>query len=92
MVEVSLHLHPAPTAEPTCGRHPITGWGFVACPGRPHPGSLPSRVTQAMDRLGRWTPEWADARTSFWDALAGRHLHDGHGVDELNPTTGQVIG
>ncbi|ROO51059.1 hypothetical protein EDC02_5923 [Micromonospora sp. Llam0] len=90
MLPITPHLHHGPISEPRCGRPPV-GDRFAPCPGRPHPVTLPIRADMAMVAADRWTPEWYDARTSLWDAIAGRNLHYGHQPAEIHPTTGQLL-
>lgn len=84
------HLHLGPTAQPRCGAAPIPA-GFHPCPGRPHPVTLPPRAGSAMSDCEPGSVAWYDARTSLWDATAGRNLLYGHPADQINPLTGQVI-
>lgn len=90
MLPITPHLHNGPATAPRCGR-PSIGDQFVSCSGRPHPVTLPMRADMVMVAADRWSPEWYDARTSLWDAVAARNLHYGHRPDEIDPTTGQLL-
>lgn len=59
---------------------------------RPHPITLVSRVSEAMDeaQYQRDWPAYYDLRTSLWDALAIRHMDAGHPIAVLS-ASGQLI-